>query len=154
MLEDLSSFIHHLNPYVGLGALGLIVLLLLWWMVADLVPHHAHVKSRPLTKYGRTRRKALRGDAKACAAVAKMLEKGADGAPHNPRRADEFWAYAANLWFQKGKSGDPYGYLMYADILNRDNTYPHISKEADRWYRIALLGFIDMAEEDAGTADH
>jgi TPR repeat protein len=147
MFDELLSVIHGINPFVGIAILGLILVAIIAWMIYDLMPHHMFMKSRPLTKYGRTRRKAMRGDAKACIAVAKMLEKGSDGAPHNPHRAELYWQHAATYYFHDGRHGDPYGYLMLADIMNRHNRYPHISKDADRYYRLALRGFEQMAEE-------
>lgn len=147
MFDALSSLVHRINPFLGLFVLGLILAVVIVWMVADLMPHHMFMKSRPLTKYGRTRRKAMYGDAKACIAVAKMLEKGSDGAPHNPHRAEIYWQQAAHYYYADGRHGDPYGYLMLADILNRHNRYPHISKDADRYYRLALRGFEAMADE-------
>ncbi len=147
MFDELSSLVHRINPFIGLFVLGLILVVVIVWMIADLMPHHMFMKSRPLTKYGRTRRKAMYGDAKACIAVAKMLEKGTDGAPHNPHRAEVYWQQAAAYYYSDGRHGDPYGYLMLADIANRHNHYPHISKDADRYYRLALRGFLAMADD-------
>ena len=147
MFDALSSFVHRINPFAGLAFLALVLGVVILWMIADLLPHHMFLKSRPLTKYGRTRRKAMHGDAKACVQVAKMLEKGSDGAPLNPHRAETYWQWAASYYYADGRHGDPYGYLMLADILNRHNHYPHISKDADRYYRLALRGFEAMAED-------
>ncbi len=147
MFDALSSLVHRINPFIGLFVLVLILAVVVIWMIADLMPHHMFMKSRPLTKYGRTRRKAMHGDAKACIAVAKMLEKGTDGAPHNPHRAEIYWQQAASYYYSDGRHGDPYGYLMLADILNRHNRYPHITKDADRYYRLALRGFEAMADD-------
>jgi len=147
MFDDLSAFVHRIDPIMGLAVLALILAVVLFWMIVDLMPHHMFMKSRPLSKYGRTRRKAMRGDAKACIAVAKMLEKGSDGAPHNPHRAEIYWQHAASYYYSDGRRSDPYGYLMLADIFNRHNHYPHISSDADRYYRLALRGFEAMAEE-------
>lgn len=146
MIDELYAFVHRLNPYAGISVLVLIFGVLVFWMIADLVPQHWFIKSRPLTKYGRTRRKAIHGDAKACEAVAKMLEKGSDGAPRNHHRADYFWQYAANLYYHQGRAGDPYGYLKTAEITNRHHSYPHICRDADRYYRLALRLFEKMAE--------
>ncbi len=147
MFDELSSFVHRINPYIGLGVLALILVGVVIWMIVDLAPHHTFTKSRPLTKYGQARRKAMYGDAKACIAVAKMLEKGTDGAPHNPHRAEAYWHQAAGYYFADGRQGDPYGYLMLADITDRHHRYPHISKEADRYYQLALRGFEAMAAD-------
>jgi len=151
MFAELSSLLDRINPIAGLAVLALIFVVLVVWMIADLMPHHMFMKSRPLSKYGRTRRKAMHGDAKACIAVAKMLEKGTDGAPHNPHRAEFYWQQAASVYDYDGRHGEPYGYLMLADILNRHNHYPHISKDADRYYRLALRGFEAMAEAGQGN---
>ena len=147
MFDELSSLVHRINPFIGLGILVLILASVVAWMIYDLMPHHMFMTSRPLTKYGHTRRRAIHGDAKACIAVAKMLEKGTDGAPHNPHRAEMYWHQAAQHYFYDGRHGDPYGYLMFADIANRHNRHPHISKDADRYYRLALRGFEAMADE-------
>ncbi len=147
MFAELSSLLDRINPVAGLAILALIFVILMVWMITDLMPHHMFMKSRPLSKYGRTRRKAMHGDAKACIAVAKMLEKGTDGAPHNPHRAEFYWQQAASIYDYAGRHGEPYGYLMLADILNRHNHYPHISKDADRYYRLALRGFEAMAQD-------
>jgi TPR repeat protein len=146
MFDDLSALVHRINPVAGIFVLLLVFAVVVFWMIVDLMPHHMFMKSRPLSKYGRTRRKAMRGDAKACMAVAKMLEKGTDGAPHNPHRADFWWQHAASYYYYDGRHGDPYGYLMLADILNRHNHYPHITRDADRYYRLALRGFEAKAE--------
>lgn len=151
MFDELSTFVHRVDPFAGLAILALILAVVLFWMIVDLMPHHLFMKSRPLNTYGRTRRKAMRGDAKACVKVAKMLEKGSDGAPHNPRRAEFYWQQAANSYYHDGRQGNPYGYLMLADILNRHNRYPHISGDADRYYRLALRGFEAMAEDGQGN---
>ncbi len=147
-LDTLAALVHRINPYLGLFVLALILVVVVVWMIFDLMPHHMFMKSRPLTRYGRTRRKAMYGDPKAAIAVAKMLEKGSDGAPHNPHRAEHYWQIAASHYYYTGRHGDPYGYLMLADIFNRHNPYPHISPDADRYYRLALRGFVAMAEED------
>ena len=147
MFDGLSSFVHSINPFIGLGVLVLILAIVIAWMIYDLTPHHMFMKSRPLTRYGRTRRQAMHGDPKACIAVARMLEKGADGAPHSPHRAEHYWQQAASYYYHNGRQGDPYGYLMLADIQNRHTPYPHISPEADRYYRLALRGFEAMAED-------
>ena len=151
MFAELSSLLDRINPIAGLAILALIFVILMVWMIADLMPHHMFMKSRPLSKYGRTRRKAMHGDAKACIAVAKMLEKGTDGAPHSPHRAEFYWQQAASVYDYDGRHGEPYGYLMLADILNRHNHYPHISKDADRYYRLALRGFEAMAQDGQGN---
>jgi len=147
MFDALSALVHRINPYLGLAVLALILIVIVAWMIFDLMPHHTFMKSRPLSKYGRTRRRAMHGDAKACIAVAKMLEKGADGAPHSPHRAEHYWLQAASYYYHNGQQGDPYGYLMLADIQNRQNHYPHISPEADRYYSLALRGFEAMADD-------
>ena len=147
MFDELSSFVHRINPYLGLAVLGLILVVVVVWMIFDLMPHHMFMKSRPLSKYGRTWRKAIHGDPKACVAIARMLEKGSDGAPYSPHRAEHYWHMAAHHYADTGRHGDPYGYLMYADILNRHNHYPHIAPEADRYYRLAVRGFEAMAED-------
>ena len=145
MIHDLTSS----SLFLPLGlflllAVGLV--LVVWNIIADLT--HRRLKSRPLNTYQRARRKAKKGDPKACMACADMLEKGTGGAPHKPHLIHYYLNRAFNIWYAMARQGDGYAALKLAEICNSGVSYPRFTKYADRAYRAALA--LNEANAEAG----
>ena len=119
----------------GLLFIALLVVIVL--MIRDLTDDGLKY-SKPLNPYRRARRKARKGDAKACVAVADMLEKGIGGAPRNYSLASYYLHQAASVFAGKARQGDGYAALKLAEICNHGYTFPHMSKMGDKAYRAAL----------------
>ncbi len=145
MLNDLTSpsLLLPLGLFLLLAA-GLIFVV--WGMLADLTGHR--LKSRPLNTYQRMRRKAKKGDARACMACAEMIEKGTGGAPHRPHLIQYYLNRAFTLYYGMARRGDGYAALKLAEICNSGHTYPKFSKYADRAYLAALA--VNEANAEAG----
>ena len=146
MLQDLISS----SLFLPLGlflALIVALILLVWNIVAELT--HRRLKSRPLNAYQRARRKAKKGDPRACMTCADMLEKGTGGAPHKPHLIRYYLNRAFNIWYGMARQGDGYAALKLAEICNFGYKYPKFTKYADRAYQAALA----VNEANAGAGD-
>ncbi len=145
MLHDLtsSSLFLPLCLFLALFA-GLVFVV--WDMIAALT--HRRLKSRPLNTYQRARKKAKKGDPRACMACADMLEKGTGGAPHKPHLIHYYLNRAFNLYYGMARQGDGYAALKLAEICNSGTSYPHFTKYADRAYQAALA--VNEANAEAG----
>ncbi|MBW8733521.1 MAG: sel1 repeat family protein [Asticcacaulis sp.] len=145
MLHDLTSS----SLFLSLGlflVLAAALVFVVWGMIADITG--VRRKSKPLNTYQRMRRKARKGDAKACMACADMLEKGTGGAPDKPQLIHYFLNRAFTLYYGMARQGDGYAALKLAEICNFGYKYPKFTKYADRAYRAALA--VNEANAEAG----
>lgn len=124
-------------PVLLFGVLSIALVAVIVLMVRDLSDDGLKY-SKPLNPYRRARRKARNGDARACIAVADMLEKGTGGAPHNYNLASYYLHEAASIFATRARKGDGYAALKVAEICNHGFTFPHMSKMGDKAYRAAL----------------
>jgi TPR repeat protein len=148
MPYDLTSSSLFLPLVLFLG-LGLALILVIWGIVAEI--SNRHRRSRPLNTYQRMRRKAKKGDPKACMACAEMLEKGTGGAPDKPHLIHYYLNRAFNIWYGQARQGDGYAALKLAEICNFGHPYPKFTKYADRAYRAALA--VNEANAAAGDVN-
>lgn len=126
-----------IGPLLLFGMLCVALVVVIILMIRDLTEDGLKY-SKPLNLYRRTRRRARKGDAKACIALADMLEKGTGGAPHNYNLASYYLHEAASILATQARHGDGYAALKMAEICNHGFTFPHMSKMGDKAYRAAL----------------
>jgi TPR repeat protein len=115
------------------GALVFVVI----GMISDLTGHQLKY-SRPLNAFQRARRKARKGDPKACMLCADMLEKGTGGASKSHDHPYHYMQRAAAIYAHRAHEGDGHAALKLAEICNHGYRYPKLSKLADKYYRSAL----------------
>lgn len=146
MFHDLTSS----SLFLPLGLFLLLAVALIavvCGMLADITGHRR--KSKPLNTYQRMRKKARKGDAKACMQCAEMLEKGTGGAPDKPHLIHYYLNRAFNIYYGMARQGDGYAALKLAEICNFGHKYPKFTKYADRAYRAALA----VNETNAAAGD-
>jgi TPR repeat protein len=148
MFQNLTSSSLFL-PLCLFLVLAAALVILVWNMIAELTGMRR--RSRPLNTYQRMRRKAKKGDPRACMACADMLEKGTGGAPDRPHLIHYYLNRAFNIWYGMARQGDGYAALKLAEICNFGYTYPKFTKYADRAYQAALA--VNEANAAAGHID-
>jgi len=126
-----------LDPLPIFLTLLVMTVILLLLMIKDMgVFYWPH--SRPLNAFQRARRKARRGDPKACVKCAEYLETGSGGAPQDPVAAKQYLHIAADIYGRMARDGDGWAALKVAEILNHKVAPPEICEKADHAYRRAL----------------
>ncbi len=148
MFHDLTSS-SLLLPLGLFLFLAVSLVLAVWSIVADIAGRRR--RSKPLNTYQRMRRKAKKGDPRACMACAEMLEKRTGGAPDKPHLIHRYLNQAFNIWYSQARRGDGYAALKLAEICNFGQTYPEFTKYAHRAYRTALA--VNEANAEAGDID-
>ncbi|MEI9902947.1 MAG: tetratricopeptide repeat protein [Asticcacaulis sp.] len=134
------------DPVLGLLAAAVWVI---WNLVREFIPPFRH--SRPPSRYLRMRQQARRGNAKACVACADMLEKGSDGARHNPDLAMQYLYMALDIYGRQARDGDGHAWLKMAEIHNRHHEPHQTTARADHCYRHALK--LNVAAAEAGDGN-
>ncbi len=132
--------------FLGLLAAAVWVI---WSLVREFIPPFRH--SRPPSRYLRMRQQARRGNPKACVACADMLEKGSDGARHNPDLAMQYLHMALDIYGRQARDGDGHAWLKMAEIYNRHHEPHQMTAKADHCYRHALK--LNVAAAEAGDGN-
>ena len=150
MKPDHGAKMADIDPLPIFATLLVVTVVMLWLLVRDLWPARLQ-HSRPLNAFQRARRKARRGDPKACVQCADYLESGTGGAHENHGAARHYLEMAVDIYGRMARDGDGYAWLKIAEIHNRHMPPPRISDLADRAYLKALR--INLRQAEAGDVN-
>ncbi|MDV6332020.1 tetratricopeptide repeat protein [Asticcacaulis sp. 201] len=131
---------------IALAIVSAIFVVMSVFCLRDIWPKR-YQHSHPLTPFQWTRRLARRGDAKAWADCATMLEKGIGGAPRNPHLAKTYRERALDIYRPKARNGDGLAWLKMAEIYNSTHKGPGFDDKADRCYHRAWKIHVQQAED-------
>ncbi|HVZ30458.1 MAG TPA: tetratricopeptide repeat protein [Asticcacaulis sp.] len=132
-------------PHISVPAWAIVVFIVLSGslvfvvvgMIDEMMGHRLKY-SRPLNAFQRARRKARKGDPKACMQCVDMLEKGTGGASKSHDHPFHYMQRAAAIYAHRAREGDGHAALKLAEICNHGYRFPQLSKLADKAYRAAL----------------